>query len=1312
MVDQTHHAQPQASGKRRRWRSGTAWLEIALFCMGAALCAFVLLASSPSGTRALFSTLERLSAGKVRVAEVTGTLWGHLSIGGIAIDTGPQQITLDRLDLQWQPGTLLQGMLTVDRLALGHLDITSAPSKTPPVLPTSLSLPLSADIRSVTLARLTLNGRVWVDDLALSATSNGELHLVHLSRVGTPWFDGKGEVRLHGSKPFRLGGQVELKGQAEDAGWQVNCGLAGQLDDISLIGDGAGGPVDIPPFRADFDVRVNPFAKSIYGLLEAGRVETRAVDLHVLAPNLPRTAIDLSLTATPNGPGVQTVLRMDNPIAGSWPAARLPVAHAEGDLLLNADGVRVDRLDVRAVGGQLHLAGSASTQQLGLVVILEKLGLQQVGGPDWPLSGRVQVDGKPRRPHVEGELNTQQLALTLDAALDLESPQHAVSIRHALVEGGDGQLDLNGWLKLNETRSFQVDAKLNRFDPSRFNRMLGKNLPAGLLNGRLQSAGTLSPLAGKLSTSLTDSVLNGERLQGSAAGEWRLGRASDVSVDMQFGPNHLLAKGAFGHAGDALKLDFDLPSLGDVGNGFAGRLGGKLLLAGTFRRPTVDGNAAADGLHLPGGVVVNHASLQARLDAQLDRPSDSPLSLKLDVSGLSAARLRVDSGRLVLNGTQAAHGAELTAQGELAGQAFNTNGRAIGALDKTGWHGRIEQLDNTGDWPFSLGAPARLAVLANGGSLDGFDGTVLGTKVTVTHADWQGARFAAYGDVREFLLAEWVGRVPELKRKVATNLALSAHFALHGDERLGGNLVVQRESGDVSLLSDDPQVKPMPLKLSAARAELDLQGDKASMVLDVKSDTFGAAAGHLTTRFERGEKGWHPANGAPLEGGLKAEMPSLAWVGPLLGPTASLGGKLSAELTAGGVVGAPQWFGRVKLNDFALRLPDSGVNWHDGQLEATLDGETAELAAFSLKAGKGNIGASGRMALRDSGPSGALTVKFDHFGALTRPDRNLSLSGETTLAMEGQALTLTGKVTADEGLVELVKGTAPELGEDVTVRGRPDPIRRTPKAPPITLRLDLDLGDHFQFKGQGLDARLSGLIRVTASPRQRFAATGAVKVEEGRYAQYGQNLTISRGVFTFQGPYDNPALDILAERKNLPIEVGVKIVGTALAPRVTLTSDQALPDSEKLSWLVLGHGTSGASGRADADVLLAAADALFNAGQSVGLRQQLAGSLGLDDISVGRSSAFTSSVTTSDAAPIGSTGSTTAAATGSTSPLAGRVVSLGKRLSDRVYVSYEQSLDGIGYAVKLTYQMTRSVSVALSAGQTSAIDVLYSWLFD
>jgi translocation and assembly module TamB len=450
-------------------------------------------------------------------------------------------------------------------------------------------------------------------------------------------------------------------------------------------------------------------------------------------------------------------------------------------------------------------------------------------------------------------------------------------------------------------------------------------------------------------------------------------------------------------------------------------------------------------------------------------------------------------------------------------------------------------------------------------------------------------------------------------------------------------------------------------------------------------------------------------------------MPSLGWIAPLLGPTAGVEGKLSAELKTSGVVGAPQWFGQVNLDGFALRLPEFGANWHDGKLAATLQGDKAELAALSLKAGKGDVTAQGRMSLSGGGPEGALTVKFNHFAAIARPDRNLIASGETTLAMQGNALTLTGNLKADEGSVELVKSNVAELGDDITVRGRVDKPKLQGKAPPLTLRLDLDLGDHFHFKGQGVDAQLSGSVRVTASPTQRLAASGAVRVDEGRYTAYGQNLVISRGVLNYQGPFDNPSLDILAERKNLPIEVGVKITGTAQAPRVSLTSDQSMPDSEKLSWLVLGHGSSSASAKGDADVLMAAAEALFSGGQSSGIREQIASRLGLDDISVGRGTGTTynSSVAGSDALPPGTvanaatnSAAAAAAAAAASTPLSGRVVSLGKRLSDKIYISYEQSIDGIGYAVKLTYQLTKKVSVALTAGQTSSVDVLYSWLFN
>ena len=76
--------------------------------------------------------------------------------------------------------------------------------------------------------------------------------------------------------------------------------------------------------------------------------------------------------------------------------------------------------------------------------------------------------------------------------------------------------------------------------------------------------------------------------------------------------------------------------------------------------------------------------------------------------------------------------------------------------------------------------------------------------------------------------------------------------------------------------------------------------------------------------------------------------------------------------------------------------------------------------------------------------------------------------------------------------------------------------------------------------------------------------------------------------------------------------MGVKIGGTALAPRVSLYSDPELPESEKLAWLVLGR-PAGAAG-AEAALLQQAALALLS-GRGKASDGGLQRALGLDEIS-------------------------------------------------------------------------------------------------
>ncbi len=182
-------------------------------------------------------------------------------------------------------------------------------------------------------------------------------------------------------------------------------------------------------------------------------------------------------------------------------------------------------------------------------------------------------------------------------------------------------------------------------------------------------------------------------------------------------------------------------------------------------------------------------------------------------------------------------------------------------------------------------------------------------------------------------------------------------------------------------------------------------------------------------------------------------------------------------------------------------------------------------------------------------------------------------------------------------------------------------------------------------------------------------------------------------MINFTGAYDNPGLNILAVRRGpegealseTNVEAGVEVRGTALAPVAKLVSTPAVSDSDKLAWLVLGHGIDNTGGN-DMALLSAAAGALFGGGQG-----KLANALGVDELGVSQAA-----------------GTAAGAATG----LQTTVVTVGKRLSSRAYLSFEQGAGTATSLVKLKYKLNPRISLQFQTGTNNALDVLYTWAFD
>jgi translocation and assembly module TamB len=386
------------------------------------------------------------------------------------------------------------------------------------------------------------------------------------------------------------------------------------------------------------------------------------------------------------------------------------------------------------------------------------------------------------------------------------------------------------------------------------------------------------------------------------------------------------------------------------------------------------------------------------------------------------------------------------------------------------------------------------------------------------------------------------------------------------------------------------------------------------------------------------------------------------------------------------------------LTGEGLRLdaPQYGLHFTDGRVLARFADRRLALEDLSLTAGAGVFRATGTIAAApddERAAAGRLLWRADKFRLFNRPDLRLVVSGDGAVALANGKLALTGSLKADEGRIVYESDLDATLGDDVVVKGWSRKATDAPRAAdlPLAIDLGLDFGDQFRFAGKGLDTGLRGDVRVTNGPGG-FVGKGSIRAVNGTYFAFGQRLIIDPGRLIFDGPLDNPGLDIVALRKNLAVEAGVAVTGTVKVPIIQLTSNPPVPDAEKLSWLVLGQGLDRTSG---ADVAaLQAASAVLLGPNSKPVTATIAQRLGLDDISIKSAASGTRG---------GARGAPNAE---------GQVLAVGKRLSENLSIAYEQGLTVATNALRLEYNVTGSLTLRAEAGTVSGVGMYYRRNFE
>ncbi len=160
---------------------------------------------------------------------------------------------------------------------------------------------------------------------------------------------------------------------------------------------------------------------------------------------------------------------------------------------------------------------------------------------------------------------------------------------------------------------------------------------------------------------------------------------------------------------------------------------------------------------------------------------------------------------------------------------------------------------------------------------------------------------------------------------------------------------------------------------------------------------------------------------------------------------------------------------------------------------------------------------------------------------------------------------------------------------------------------------------------------------------------------------------------------DDPTLDALAVRKIRDIQAGVAVTGTLKAPLVRLYSRPAMPETDVLSYLILGQPLG--KGAEQLPSLIQAAGALLSAGQSVILQGQLKKFFGMDTLDI-----------------------TTPPGEGEVSR---SIVTIGKYLTPQLYVSLGRSLFGEGTFLTLRYTLSKRLEIETKTGSESGATLFY-----
>lgn len=410
----------------------------------------------------------------------------------------------------------------------------------------------------------------------------------------------------------------------------------------------------------------------------------------------------------------------------------------------------------------------------------------------------------------------------------------------------------------------------------------------------------------------------------------------------------------------------------------------------------------------------------------------------------------------------------------------------------------------------------------------------------------------------------------------------------------------------------------------------------------------------------------------PVQGNVDASV-SLTDLAPYFMPAGmSLSGSMASKATIGGTLAAPDLRGTALLSDGVFTQSETGLGLKDMAMNASFEKQRITIASLSAHDNaNGTLSGKGWIEPFGASPRADIDLNIRHFQAIKNTLADVLTSAALNIQPDGKGFVVNGNIDIEKATITIPEKFGSQIPE-LNVIDKRDLKKQQNARPPLPIRLAIALkaGNQVFVRGWGLDAEFGGSVDVGGT-LDTPDLQGRFDVLRGRFQQFGKLFKLDKASLLFQGTMPpGPYLDVSASTDAGDVTASINITGPAKQPKLSFSSEPALPEDEVLSRILFGRDARSISP--------------FQAIQLANTLRQFSGKGGGTSFDpVGKIRKITGvdelNVDTGD------DGSVT--------------VGAGKYITDRVYLEAVQGSGEKSGAIKVQTEITPSISLESKAGQ-------------